>query len=64
MTASNGTWSGSPPTSYAYQWQICDANGNACRDIAGQTAQTYTIQSADAGNTLRVSVKATNAGGI
>lgn len=63
VTASNGTWTGSPPINFSYQWQICDGNGNACHDIAGQTAQTYTIQSADAGNTLRVSVKATNAGG-
>lgn len=63
VTAANGSWSGSPPISYAYQWQTCDSGGNNCQNISGQTAQTYTIQSSDAGSTLRVSVKATNAGG-
>jgi len=29
LTASPGSWSGSP-TSYAYQWQRCDSAGAAC----------------------------------
>jgi len=62
LTASNGTWSGSP-TGYAYAWSRCDQNGDACAAIAGATAQTYKAQSADVGHALRVTVTATNADG-
>jgi hypothetical protein len=59
LTASNGTWGGSP-TGYAYQWQRCDASGANCADIAGATGSTYAVGSGDVGSTLRVSVTATN----
>ena len=36
---------------------------NACADIAGATASTYTLVAADVGNTLRVVVTGTNGGG-
>ena len=62
LTASTGTWTGSP-TSYAYGWSRCDANGDACTAIGGETASTYTVQSADVGHTLRVTVTAANADG-
>jgi len=61
LTASNGTWSGSP-TSYAYQWQRCGSS-SSCTNITGSTKQTYVIVAADAGRTLRVVVTATNADG-
>ena len=62
LTASNGTWSGSP-TGYAYAWGRCDQNGDACAAIAGANAATYQAQSADVGHTIRVTVTATNADG-
>jgi hypothetical protein len=62
LTASNGTWSGSP-TGYAYAWSRCDQNGDACAAIAGANAATYQAQSADVGHTIRVTVTATNADG-
>jgi hypothetical protein len=62
LTASTGTWSNSP-TSYAYSWSRCDANGDNCAAVSGATANTYTSQSADVGHTLRVTVTATNADG-
>ena len=62
LTASNGTWSNSP-TSFAYQWLRCNGGGNACVAVANGAQQTYTLISADAGQTMRVKVTATNAGG-
>jgi len=62
LKADNGTWSGSP-TSFAYQWRICDNNGAACHDIAGATGNEYTLKSGDQGNTVRVVVTAKNADG-
>jgi hypothetical protein len=58
LTAVNGNWAGA--SSYTYQWQQCDAAGNACADVAGATAKTYTVRTADLGKTLRVQVTATN----
>ncbi len=63
VTAGPGTWSGTPAITYTYQWRRCDAAGNACADIAGQTATTYTLVAADVGRTLRVVVTATNVAG-
>ena len=62
LSSSTGSWSGSP-TSYAYQWQRCDANGSNCAAVAGATGSTYALASVDVGSTLRVAVTATNAGG-
>ena len=63
LTASPGTWSGTPPIGYTYQWRRCDSTGNACTDVAGATTQTYTLAGADVGSTVRVVVTASNAGG-
>ena len=63
LTANPGTWNGSAPITFQYQWQICDGNGNACHDISGATGQTYTVKTADAGNTVRVHVIASNSDG-
>lgn len=62
LTASNGTWDGSP-TSYTYAWNRCDANGGACAAIASATASTYKVASTDVGHTLTVTVTAKNATG-
>jgi hypothetical protein len=59
LTASTGTWTGSP-TSYTYQWQRI---GDSTDDIDGATASSYVITSDDCGSTLRVSVTATNGDG-
>ena len=44
--------------SYGYQWVRGDGNTNA--DIAGETASTYTLVSADEGKTIRVRVSFTD----
>jgi hypothetical protein len=62
LTGSNGTWSNTP-TSYAYAWSLCDANGDTCSTVAGATAITFALTSADVDHTLRLTVTATNADG-
>ena len=63
LTASPGTWSGTIPITYAYQWRRCDNAGASCADVAGATATTYVLASADVGSTMRVAVTATNSAG-
>jgi hypothetical protein len=63
LTTDEGSWSGNP-TSYAFQWQHCDAdNIVACTNVAGATGRTYVLHLSDLGYRLRVSVTATNAKG-
>lgn len=67
LTATQGTWSGSP-SSFAFQWVRCpasggNATGSNCTTIAGATTQSYEVSSRDTGRTLRVRVTATNADG-
>jgi hypothetical protein len=62
LTASTGTW-GNAPTSFTYAWTSCNASGDACTAISGATTSTYTPVAADVGQTLRVTVTATNADG-
>ena len=63
LTAQDGTWTGTEPITFRYQWQRCDLNGTACTDIADATAKTYTAQDADANSTLVVVVTGHNAAG-
>jgi acid phosphatase type 7 len=60
LSGSQGTWTGTQPISYAYQWRRCDSTGANCTDIFGATAQTYTLGSADVGSTVRLAVTASN----
>jgi hypothetical protein len=54
----NGTWMGTLPITYTYQWQ---RNGIA---IGGETANTYLIVVADLGQTINCLVTATNIAGF
>ena len=62
LTTSNGSWIDSP-TSYAYQWQDCDALGILCTNIAGAASSSYVPGITDVGQTIRAVVTASNAGG-
>jgi hypothetical protein len=63
LTADNGTWTGTTPLTYTYQWRICNDTGNACHDITGATGNEYTLKSGDVGNTLRIQVTDKNSDG-
>src|SRR5207245_2327590 len=62
LTEAHGTWTNSP-TSFAYQWQQCNSEGNSCTPISGATTQTYVPVAADVGHTLRVQETASNSEG-
>jgi hypothetical protein len=63
LTASSGTWTGTPPLSYAYQWESCNSSGEACANVSGATSSTYVLEHGDVGDTVRVVVRVSNAGG-
>src|SRR5579862_6839112 len=63
LTANPGSWSGTTPITFSYQWRRCDSGGNACADIAGATSQSYKVTSSDVDHTLRVFVTAKNSSG-
>ncbi|WP_445152678.1 hypothetical protein [Baekduia sp. Peel2402] len=59
-----GTWTGSAPLTYTYQWQRCDAAGANCApQWPAATDSWYRPWSDDLGSTIRLKVTATNAAG-
>jgi hypothetical protein len=63
LTASAGSWNGTQPITYAYQWRRCDGSGAGCSDVAGATQPTYALVAAEEGATVRVRVSASNVAG-
>jgi len=63
LTAKPGTWTGTKPITFKYQWQRCDAIGGNCGDVSGATNATFALTAADVGSVLHVVVTATNARG-
>jgi hypothetical protein len=61
LTTTTGGWVGTPPITFAFQWQR--QSSGAWADIQRATAQTYVVKRADAGHRLRVEVTASNLGG-
>ena len=55
LSSTTGTWTGVPTPTYTYQWQRTGSN------IGGATSSTYVLVNADAANTIRCVVTATNA---
>ena len=68
LHASNGTWTGTSPISYAYQWVRCPTSGGKpdgsdCAVVSGASTTAYVLGSADVGRRMRVRVTASNADG-
>jgi hypothetical protein len=55
LAVSDGTWVGTTPLTFAYQWQRGTTN------ISGATSNTYALVDADIASTIRCVVTATNA---
>jgi hypothetical protein len=60
LTATSGSWTGSGPMTYTYQWQRCESS---CANIPGAVTAEYKLASADAGARVDVVVTATNGAG-
>lgn len=60
LSSSGGSWAGTTPISYTYQWQRCRP---ACTDILGARGGSLTLTMADVDATVRVLVAASNVAG-
>lgn len=68
LQVSPGTWSGTQPISFKYEWNRCPGTSTKvvsppCTAIPGATAATYVPTASDVGRKLRVRVTATNSAG-
>lgn len=60
VSTSTGSWAGSQPRSFAYQWKECS---HSCSVIPGATAASFVPEASDLGRRLEVIVTASNAVG-
>jgi hypothetical protein len=62
VSVTTGTWTGSQPITYAYQWDRCDPVGDltSCTPIPQATTSSYVPVPGDIGFSLRVYITATN----
>ena len=63
LTVAHGSFSGSTPLKYTYQWRRCNEAGASCSNIDKATKETYTLAQIDVNNTLRAVATATNKDG-
>ena len=63
LRANVGTWSGTQPITFAFQWLRCDRGGGDCITLSGFTGDTYVVRDSDLDHTLRVRVNASNSAG-
>jgi hypothetical protein len=63
VRASTGTWTGTQPITFTFQWLRCDRGGGNCVTQPGFTDDVYTIREGDIDHTLRVRVNASNSAG-
>ena len=68
LTATNGSWTGTTPMSYRYQWMSCagklhDGKPQRCLAITGAGKSSLILSNQNAGRRLEVIVMAANAAG-
>ena len=63
LNAKPGSWSGTLPLTFSYQWTRCNRGGGSCSAISGATRDHYRLTGADIGHTIRVRVHAKNSDG-
>jgi hypothetical protein len=60
LTSSTGTWTGTTPITWAYQWQRASNAGATWSSISGATARAFGVRTSDRNYVIRVRVTATN----
>jgi hypothetical protein len=60
LTVTTGTWSGTEPFAYRYEWFRCSTALKGCQAIAGANGASYTPRGADVGARISVTVVAAN----
>jgi hypothetical protein len=68
LRASRGSWTGTEPISYAFQWLRCGADGGRpdggdCAIVSGATRRDHRLGRSDVGFRMRIRVTATNTEG-
>jgi hypothetical protein len=63
LQGNRGTWKGTAPITYAYQWLRCNAEAQACTEITSANSTTYKVVVADVGHRIRLRVTASNVDG-
>jgi hypothetical protein len=63
LSTSTGTWTGTTPLAFSYEWSRCDGTGSVCTQVDTATGSTYPVTSDDLGATLRATVTASNTAG-
>jgi hypothetical protein len=63
LTGFQGTWTSGGTITYGFQWYRCDANAAHCSSIHGATKASYTEVAKDVGQTLALTVRATDSTG-
>jgi hypothetical protein len=63
LHASTGSWSGTEPITYSFQWFRCSSQMSNCRKLEGATSSDFPLTAADVGNRLLVIVSARNTAG-
>jgi hypothetical protein len=63
LTVSNGSWKGSSPITYSYQWKRCNGKGRNCKAIKGATRHSFTPGRKYVGTRLKAAVTASNSAG-
>lgn len=63
LTASRGSWIGNTPITYSFRWLRCNTSASDCVEIQSATDNTYALEQADVGRTIRVRVTARNDAG-